>query len=469
MKNNKWLWVISPAAVVIILLVIIICAKDTSDDEKVANNKKENISDVEIVFEKESAVEEETKNVADTSKKPEAYENPLTFNKHAISQADYSNLTDVNIRLDGEINYDRFYINSIREFIGSTDDDNLVYSPLNVQMALSMLAEVTDGNSRQQILDALGVDSIEKLRKQAANIWKANYSNDGALTSLLANSIWLSNSINYNKDTLETLADAYFASSFSGVMGSNEYNKALQDWLNENTGNMLNDQISNIGMDTQTIASLASTVYFRAKWENVFIESMTKKETFYGTDGEKKCEFMHLSGVKEYYWGENFTAVSQNLVDGGAMWFILPNEDVHVNELIGDDEAMEFVLANGDWDNKKDVVVNMSVPKFDVSSQIQLENGLKGLGITDVFSIETADFSPLTIDRDDIEISDALHGARVTIDEEGCIATAYTVLMATGAAIPPDEEVDFVVNRPFLFVVTSDSGMPLFVGVVKSA
>ncbi len=446
MKNSKWLWGIIPAVVVIILLVVLVWKVDTDDNKKVEDNRQENIGETENVLEKE---------------------NPLTFNKHAISMADYSDLTDENIKLD-EINYDKFYINSIREFIGSTDDDNLVYSPLNVQMALSMLAEVTDGDSRQQVLDALGVDSIETLRKETADIWRANYSNNGPLVSLLANSIWLSDNINYNKDTLETLAESYFASSFSGVMGSDEYNKALQDWLNENTGNMLNEQISSIGMDTQTIASLASTVYFRAKWEDVFMESLTKKETFYGANGEKKCDFMNLSGVKEFYWEDKFTAVSQNLVDGGAMWFILPNENVSVNELIDDDEAMEFVLANGDWDKQKDVVVNMSVPKFDVSSQIQLENGLKGLGITDVFSMETADFSPLTTDRDDIEISDALHGARVTIDEEGCIATAYTVLMATGAAIPPDEKVDFVLNRPFLFVVSSDCGMPLFVGVVNN-
>ena len=53
------------------------------------------------------------------------------------------------------------------------------------------------------------------------------------------------------------------------------------------------------------------------------------------------------------------------------------------------------------------------------------------------------------------------------VDEEGCIAAAYTVMAAAGAAMPPDETVDFVLDRPFVFVITSDSGLPLFAGMVK--
>ena len=35
-----------------------------------------------------------------------------------------------------------------------------------------------------------------------------------------------------------------------------------------------------------------------------------------------------------------------------------------------------------------------------------------------------------------------------------------------GATAPPEEEVDFVLDRPFLFAVTSQDGLPLFVGIV---
>ena len=50
--------------------------------------------------------------------------------------------------------------------------------------------------------------------------------------------------------------------------------------------------------------------------------------------------------------------------------------------------------------------------------------------------------------------------------EEGCAAAAYTVMMMAGAAMPQDE-VDFILNRPFLFAVTGADGMSLCMGVVN--
>ena len=46
-------------------------------------------------------------------------------------------------------------------------------------------------------------------------------------------------------------------------------------------------------------------------------------------------------------------------------------------------------------------------------------------------------------------------------------AAAFTVLATAGAAMPPKDEVDFVVDRPFLFVITGADSLPLFAGVVN--
>ena len=73
----------------------------------------------------------------------------------------------------------------------------------------------------------------------------------------------------------------------------------------------------------------------------------------------------------------------------------------------------------------------------------------------------------MTRDTDEIFLSQAKHAARVSIDEEGCTAAAYTVMAACGAAAPPEEEIDFVLDRPFLFVITGPSGTPLFTGIVN--
>ena len=40
-------------------------------------------------------------------------------------------------------------------------------------------------------------------------------------------------------------------------------------------------------------------------------------------------------------------------------------------------------------------------------------------------------------------------------------------MMTEGAAAPPEEEVDFALNRPFVFAITGTDGLPLFVGIVR--
>ena len=364
-----------------------------------------------------------------------------------------------------------FFLESTKTFLSDSNGKNMVYSPLNVYMALAMLAEVTDKNSRQQILDLLGSADIESLRAQATALWNAHYRDDGAATSILAGSLWLNKNISFIPATMESLAKYYYASSFSGEMGSEAFNTALQDWLNDQTGGLLKEQASRITMSPETIMALATTIYFRSKWSNEFSESKTEKGLFHLPDAEGtavECDFMHKSGTNTYYWGERFSAVAQRLEAGGAMWFILPDDNAAVDELLGDEETISFILKNYGWDNNKTLVVNLAVPKFDVGSDINLSEGLKTLGITDVFSLTDSDFSPMTTDADEIYLSKAQHAARVKIDEEGCTAAAYTVMMAAGSAMPPDDEVDFVLDRPFIFAITCADGLPMFVGIVSN-
>ena len=64
-------------------------------------------------------------------------------------------------------------------------------------------------------------------------------------------------------------------------------------------------------------------------------------------------------------------------------------------------------------------------------------------------------------------VTNAIHGARVIADEEGVEAAAYTVIMTTGGTMPPTEEVDFVLDRPFIFMIQTSEGLPLFLGTVN--
>ena len=414
------------------------------------------------------------------------FKNPFILKSYAINQAKYPKMTqypmtelgyeawseDQQIRRQyfgaGE-NLDEFFTATYSEFLSSSGKENKLYSPLNVYMALSMLAEITEGESRQQILDLIGADSIEVLRKQANSVWNANYNDDGAVTSILASSLWLNENITFNKNTLKTLTDNYYASSYQGEMGSEKLNKALREWLNQQTGGLLSEQISNINLDPETVMAIATTIYYQAKWESEFQSSQNTKELFHSPIGDINCDFMHLSeAYGTYYWGEKFSAVGKQLEGSGKMWFILPDENVSVDDLLNNSEALSFMNSNGEWDNRKELIVNLSVPKFDACSDTDLKAGLEHLGVTDCFDDTVSDYSPLTADFEEpVYLSKVQHGVRVAIDEEGVTAAAYTVLPMCGSSMPPEDEIDFVLDRPFIFVITSEDGLPLFAGVIN--
>ena len=150
------------------------------------------------------------------------------------------------------------------------------------------------------------------------------------------------------------------------------------------------------------------------------------------------------------------------------MLLLLPEEGVAPEDLLTDEEALTYLTDSVSWDKSKRLQVNLSLPKFDVASRMDLIPMLADLGVTDVLDDETADFSPLTADDADLALTQAAHAARVKIDEKGVEAAAYTILTVgeTAAAEKP-EEMDFVLDRPFLFAIVSPDGLPLFTGVVN--
>ena len=318
---------------------------------------------------------------------------------------------------------------AIPQLLTGGSGENKVCSPINLYMALAMLAEVTDSESREQILALLGSGDVDALRAEAAAVWNANYCDDGAVTSILANSLWLSDKISFKQETMDAL------------------------------------QASGLTMDQETILALVSTIYFRAKWDGEFSKANTAPDTFHADSGDMTCDFMRQRGTNTYYWSDRFSAVSKRLEGSGAMWLLLPDEGVTPEELLADEPTMDFLLSGGESAESKYLIVNLALPKFDAESDLDLADSLKSLGITDVFDPAVSDFSPMTDDTA-AYLSQAKHAARVTVDEEGVTAAAYTVMMVCGEAAPPEEEVDFVLNRPFVFAITGTDGLPLFVGIV---
>ncbi len=348
-----------------------------------------------------------------------------------------------------------------------SEDENTVCSPLNTYMAFSMLAEVTDGNTRQQLLDMLGGSDMEGLRKNVKLLWECNYADTPAITSLLANSLWLNKDMTYNEDTLKLLADQYYASSYRGTPGSSEMDKALQNWTDENTKGLLAEYTKAMKLDPETALGLVSTIYYKAMWQSEFEEANTSKGVFHGTRGEQEVDYMHAEENLRCYSTDTYTSVGLSLSDSGAMYFYLPKEGTDVNDLAADPKILQATVENKQTEESKNLFVSLSLPKFKVSGKQDLKEILNRLGVTDVLDPSLADFTPLMTNGEGLSLSSAEHAAMVEIDEKGVTGAAVTSLIVAGSVIP-DDRMEFVLDRPFLFVITGEDGSVLFSGVIRN-
>lgn len=357
---------------------------------------------------------------------------------------------------------------AVPTFLRDDKQQNRVVSPLNIYLALGMLTEITAGNTRDQLLELLDAPDQATMRKRANGLWNAAYQKDGTVTGLLASSLWLRDKFSYKQAPLTQLAETYYASAYRGRMGSAAYDRTLQKWLDDNTGGLLSEYAKQQTLDEDTVIAMATTIYFSAKWDEGFREGNTAPRAFYAPDKTVTCDFMNDERKTDYVDGEGFCAVAIALEQSGYMWVFLPDEGVSPETLPARQAVWDVAQGKTTGDYR---TVTLALPKFDVSSEFDLCDGLKALGVTDIMNRQKADFSPL-FDKSanpltDAELSKAPHAARVKIDEEGCEAAAFTLTAMTGAAAPqPEEPIPFVADRPFFFVITGEGNLPLFAGTV---
>ena len=342
-----------------------------------------------------------------------------------------------------------------------TGGENTVYSPISLYVALGMLTELTDGQTKQQVMELLGAADTEALRQQIKNLWLSVYRDNDAVCRL-ANAAFLRENADVKQSAADTLAEWYYASSYRVPMGTEEADKTIAGWLNQQTGGLLSEETGNIRTDMDNLLRLYNTIYYKAGWRAAFESGQTKADTFTAADGSKQqTDFMHRTDEGTYRQGEGYTAAPKSL-KYGRMVFVLPEEGVTPESLL---QRQGFLseLAEG-YDRAR---VNWSVPRFDVKSSVDLADALKALGVADAFEADKADFTPLT---DNIAyVSSVMQAARVKIDEEGVEAAAYTEIVAKSDGAPePSPVVEMNLNRPFAFVIFDGNDVPLFVGTVQT-
>ena len=174
------------------------------------------------------------------------------------------------------------------------DSENRVYSPISLYVALSMLTEMTAGETRQQVIELLGEADGASLRQRIKELWLGTYMDDGRSMCRLANGAFLRENAEVKQEAVDALTDWYYASTYRVPMGTEEADKAIAGWLNQNTGGLLSEETGNIRTDGNDLLRLYNTIYYKSSWRDAFESSRTKQDTFTAADGSaQKVDFMH--------------------------------------------------------------------------------------------------------------------------------------------------------------------------------
>jgi len=347
-------------------------------------------------------------------------------------------------------------------------DDNYVYSPVAIYYALALLAQITDGDTKEELLEVLNVNKDELLDKAKEIYSKLNNEQEDEKI-MLNSSFWINKNASIIDDAINQIANSNNTMIKAGEMGNSEFDKEIQDWINKNTRNLLKDSVSNLRTNPNEILELITTIYLKASWVHDFDKEDTKERNFYISKSQKeKCSFINrLSGADDLFVGKHFTAIKMFFNRIGYMSFVLPNDGYTPKDIQNDDDLIKFLNGETDHLEKKVYDIDISIPKFDINADDNITEQLKALGVTSALDMNKADFSPITNEKQ-IYLSDAKQASRIKIDENGVEAASYVKMaMCFGCCIEPLERIKFTLNKPFMFSVISDE-MPLFIGTVTN-
>ncbi len=337
------------------------------------------------------------------------------------------------------------------------EDENYLISPFSLKMAMMMVANGADGETRKQILDALQVESVEEYNEFAKNlIERAN--NDKKAEVKIANSIWFNKgyynieSADFSED-FKSLISEFYKGTAETVTNEDSIER-VNEWVNENT----NGKIAGILTEAQRnyLFSLANTIYMKAEWRTQFSEKRTEKLTFTDINGEE-TETDFLRKLDEYYYYENGDSkmVSIPYKNGFEMWFVLGDEVNFENDI----EKAEYVK------------VNLFIPKFKTEYGTELGKTMQKMNVTKAFEASNYDFSGMVQNvPDPLKIEFIIQKTFLEIDENGTEAAAATVIGgAAGGGVPdpnatPEPIYEFRADKPFKYYIVDSSDEILFAG-----
>ncbi len=335
-------------------------------------------------------------------------------------------------------------------------DENALFSPLSVKLALAMTLNGAGGETKAQMEEVLGL-STETLNEE---IYKYVSSLSGDEIQV-ANSIWINDDGEFiaKEDFLQANADYYGAGVFKETFNNSTVRK-VNSWVKENTDGMIDNIVDESVKDSRML--LINALAFEAEWSDVYKKDQVSDGTFTSVSGEKQKVKMMSS--TEYYYLEDASATGfMKKYRNGKYAFValLPKNDIgeYIENLNGAD--IKNLIANQTKES-----VKCKLPKFSYDYSVTLNEALKNMGMPNAFDIHLADFSNLS--QRQLYIDKVLHKTHIEVGEKGTKAGAATVVAMNDAAaeitVKPKE---VILDRPFVYmIIDTQSNLPIFIGAL---
>ena len=367
------------------------------------------------------------------------------------------------------------------EFLSRNAEGNYMASPLSFRYALGLLLAGAEGETKAELLNALGVSSEEEwtaycldfngfveyfaadLEREIADFeegvgrgWIPADAAKPFRALRVANSVWKAERIPESfKDGYRESVERNYAAEYRSFTPENAVEK-INEWADIKTEHMIQRLLPEDYPTDQLAVVLMNALYFKDSWQNEFPKYRTKEDDFHTRGGQTvKKEFMTTQDHFSYYEDKDTKLVILPMKGGVSMAFAL-----------GSREGIAGKISNASSEN-----VRVKIPKMDLETDFskgEFVDFLKAYGVSLAFDAGRADFSAM-IDHP-VYVSDIIQKTRIKLDEEGVEAAAVTaIMMEEGAAFEPDEPKAFTADEPFSFFIyttCNDTTAVLFAGEI---
>jgi serpin B len=351
------------------------------------------------------------------------------------------------------------------------DKENIVLSPLSLNMALAMVWNGAKNETKQAIQKAMGMEDFQEkdVNEYFKKVREYLYKADPTIQLALANSIWTRKGFSVIEDFYTVNKQWYNAEVQELDFSDPTAPSIINHWCADNTDGLIKEMIQTIPDDAKMY--LLNALYFKGEWsdKNRFNESITSDALFKKENGESvTVKMMNQRAMLSYYNDKSLSMVSLPYGnDTFSMLFILPNENLSFNALT--DKLKQPKYWNQCLNARTLYDVNLYLPKFKVEYEITLNETLQQLGMGIAFSPLQANFSGISTDN--LVISKVRQKSSIEINERGSEAAAVTVVEIEVTAGAPSsdtpKEATFRADRPFLFAIQENStGIILFMGKI---